>query len=908
LLGDLTVFFLQAGVAMLLTLSHADLCAAPGTPHADVAVSMELTTSAIQSCMNGLTESGVLPSLFEWMPHLLAALDRTTDAGASAGPDLSSAAAKDLIITICAGKAAKTGGCGSCNTRTSQHLVGRFVACSLEQLSGMTLPSASEQHSPGLMHSMIGGLGHLLIAPVVLAVLGNPGLLSVFADVSVHDDAPAHSLTVTKDNATLCHWQKILQIWLELKEFARTHGIDDESLHSESEGVVEPTWVDALLRSDARALSHVPFRAVLLADDPPGNNCSMRVIECTLSLAQAAAESVSAHRRKYPRSELTDTVTVAAAGLLVSAVANLNGFLTQQRNGDQHSVLKRVHEAVLVVQSTFTTTITLLSSPTLPHMAYVLSDVDGECVRRSYAATVYGGLLNLAATLHNFQSSAVDPGSAAVLKKYEQLWLLAALTGLCAHHSSSASAQSRGAFRSAAATLAVGAEYRRVLMDYARRVSAGCDKDCADMLLSAWAELGGDASELQHVLQSGGAGPHAAVVPATSVVTSKQPPLHTTPSSAVKRSFLAAVTSAGSSSSAPGSFAPPTKRQTLAAETPAGEFVKIAVAQGDLDALATKSGYGAKAKQGIVSVTYTGADRTDLNAQSQQLQSQQVSQLLERQASQQVGGEIPASAPGIVATAAPPLSTSAADVERPPLAVSAQVERGAALTSPARPVVASAAPVTTQQHSDSTTYISPSPAAAGAPSLPLSAAAITRIQSGYFHSNFASVGYATASSSASKRLLSAREPALATGGDKAGHEAIQAEEEVAILQKHSQIAQHEIFNSGEDKPGVSTSAAAQHASTEARCAEAAAASGDAAEGISSVVLRTQQRLRECIAVLNAVQHATAGAPGGAVTDGVQATAGTAENTEQALSAAIRDSHRLTGLLLELWNKSRNSSP
>jgi hypothetical protein len=890
---------------MLLTLSHADLCASAGAPHADVAVAMEVAANAIRSCMSGLTESGVLPSLFEWMPHLLAALDRTTDTGASAAPDSSSAAAKDLVITICTRNAVDSDGRSSCNTSTCQHLVGRFVACSLEQLSGMTLPSASEQHSPGLMHSMIGGLGHLLISPVVLAVHGNSGLLSVFADASVHGDGAAHPPTVTKDNVTLHNWQKILQIWLELKEFARTHGIDDESLHSESEGVVEPTWVDALLRSDARALSHVPFRAVLFAEEPSVNSCGMREIGCTLSLAQAAAESVSAHRRKYPRSELTDTVTVAAAGLLVSAVANLNGFLTQQRTGDQHSVLKRVHEAVLVVQATFTTTITLLSSPMLPHMAFVLNDEGGECMRRSYAATVYGGLLNLAATLHNFQSGAVNTGSAAVLKKYEQQWLLAALTGLCAHHSSNASAQSRGAFRSAAATLAVGAEYRHVLLNYARLVGAGCDKDCADMLLSAWAELGGDANELQRVLQSGGAGSHAAVVPATSAVTSKQSPLHTTPSSAVKRSFLAAVTSAGSSSGAPGSFAPPAKRQTLAAETPAGEFVKIAPAQSDLDALAAKSGYGTKAKQGVVPVTYTGADRTDLNAQSQQLQSQQVSQLLERQASQQVGGEIPASAPGIVATAAPPLSTSAADVERPLLAAAAQREGTAVLTSPARPVVASAAPVTTQQHSDSTTYISPSPAAAGAPSLPLSAAAITRIQSGYFHSNFASVGYATASSSASKRLLSAREHALATGGDKAGHEAIQAEEGVAILQRHSQIAQQEIFNSGEDKPGVSTSTVGQPASVGV---EAAVAGGDTAEGISSVVVRTQQRLRECIADLNEVQHLASGAPGGAVTADVPATARTAENTEQALSAAIRDSHRLTGLLLELWNKSRHTSP
>jgi hypothetical protein len=666
--------------------------------------------------------------------------------------------------------------------------------------------------------------------------------------------------------------------------------------------VVEPTWVDALLRSDARAVSHVPFRAVLLADDSLADNCGLREIGCTLSLAQAAAESVSAHRRKYPRSELTDTVTVAAAGLLVSAVANLNGFLTQQRTGDQHSVL---NEAVLVVQATFTTTITLLSSPMLPHMASVLNDDGGECMRRSYAATVYGGLLNLAATLHNFQSGAVNPGSAAVLKKYEQQWLLTALTGLCAHHSSNASAQSRGAFRSAAATLAVGAEYRHVLLNYARLVGAGCDKDCADMLLSAWAELDGDANELQRVLQSGGAGSHAAVVPATSAVTSKQPPLHTTPSSAVKRSFLAAVTSAGSSSGAPGSFAPPTKRQTLAAETPAGEFVKIAPAQSDLDALAAKSGYGTKAKQGVVPVTYTGADRTDLNAQSQQLQSQQVSQLLERQALQQVGGEIPASAPGIVATAAPPLSTSAADVERPLLAAAAQREGTAVLTSPARPVVASAAPVTTQQHSDSTTYISPSPAAAGAPSLTLSAAAITRIQSGYFHSNFASGGYATAVGSASKGRLSARESALETGGDKAGNEAIQAEEDVAILQRHSQIAQHEIFNSGEDKPGVSTSAVEQPASVGV---EAAVASGDAGDGISSVVGRTQQRLRQCIADLNAVQHVASDAAGAAVTADVPATAGTAENIEQALSAAIHDSHRLTGLLLELWNKSRNTSP
>jgi hypothetical protein len=874
---------------MLLTLSHADLCAPAGAPHADVAVSMDVAAGAIQSCMSGLTESGVLPSLFEWMPHLLAALDKTADVSASVGPDSRSAGAKDLVITICTRNAVDSDGRSSCNTSTCQHLVGGFVARSLEQLSGMTLPSASEQHSPGLMHSMIGGLGHLLISPVVLAVQSNPGLLSVFADVTANGDAPAHPATVTKDNAPLRNWQKILQIWLELKEFARTHGIDDESLHSESEGVVEPTWVDALLRSDARALSHVPFRVVLLADDSLADNCGLRECGCTLSLAQAAAESVSAHRRKYPRSELTDTVTVAAAGLLVSAVANLNGFLTQQRAGDRHSVLKRVHEAVLVVQATFTTNITLLSSPTLPHMAYVLSDVDGECVRRSYVATVYGGLLNLAATLHNFQSGAVDPGSAAVLKRYEQLWLLAALTGLCARHSSSASAQSRGAFRSAAATLAVGAEYRRVLMDYARRVGAGCDKDCADMLLSAWAELGGDASELHHVLQSGGAGPHAAVVPATSAVTLKDTPLHTTPSSAVKRSFLAAVTSAGSSSSAPGSFAPPAKRQALAAETPAGEFVKIAVAQGDLDALASKSGYCTKAKQGVVPVTYTGADRTDLNAQSQQLQSQQVSQLLEGQASQQVGGEIPASAPGIVATAAPPLSISAADVERPLLAAAAQREGTAVLTSPARPVVASAAPVTTQQHSDSTTYISPSPAAAGAPSLTLSAAAITRIQSGYFHSNFASGGYATAVGSASKRRLSAREPALETGGDKAGNEAIQAEEDVAILQRHSQIAQHEIFHGGEANPGVITS-------------------GDATAGVDSVVLRTQQRLRECIADLNAVQHVGSGAPGGADTDGVQVTAGTAQNTEQALSTAIRDSHRLTGLLLELWNESRHTSP
>jgi hypothetical protein len=876
---------------MLLTLSHADLCASAGAPHADVAVSMEVAASAIQSCMSGLTESGVLPSLFEWMPHLLAALDRATDSSASAAPDSSCAAAKDLVITICTRNAVDSDGRSSCNTSTGQHLVGGFVACSLEQLSGMTLPSASEQHSPGLMHSMIGGLGHLLISPVVLAVQGNPGLLSVFADASVHGDGAAHPPTVTKDNVTLRNWQKILQIWLELKEFARTHGIDDESLHSESEGVVEPTWVDSLLRSDACALSHVPFRAVSFADDLPVNNSGMRVIECTLSWAQAAVESVAAHRRKYPRSELTDTVIITAAGLLVSAITSLNKALTQLHTGDHHNELKRVHEAVATVQSTFITCNTLLSSPTLPQVAFILRDIDTECVRLSCAATVYGGLLNLAGTLHNFQSGAGDPESmsTAVLKKYEQQWLLAALTGLCAHHSSSAGAQSRGAFRSAAATLAVGAEYRRVLMDYARRVGPGRDKDCADMLLSAWVELGGVADELQHVLQSGGAGPRTAVVPATSAVTLKDTPLHTTPSSAVKRSFLAAVKSAGSSSSAPGSFAPPAKRQTLAAEPPAGEFVKIAPAQSDLDALAAKSGYGTKAKQGVVPVTYTGADRTDLNAQSQQLQSQQASQLLGRQASQQVGGRVSVPAAGSGPNAAPSLPTSAADFERPSLAVPAQGERAAALTSPPRPVVASAAPITTQQHSDSTTYISPSPAAAGAPSLTLSAAAVTRIQSGYFHSNFASGGYATAVGSASKRPLSAREPALETGGDKAGNEAIQAEEDVAILQRHSQIAQHEIFHGGEANPGVVTS-------------------GDATAGVDSVVLRTQQRLRECIADLNAVQHVASGAPGGADTDGVQATAGTAQNTEQALSAAIRDSHRLTGLLLELWNKSRHTSP
>jgi hypothetical protein len=218
------------------------------------------------------------------------------------------------------------------------------------------------------------------------------------------------------------------------------------------------------------------------------------------------------------------------------------------------------------------------------------------------------------------------------------------------------------------------------------------------------------------------------------------------------------------------------------------------------------------------------------------------------------------------------------------------------------------------QHSDSTTYVSPSPA--------LSAAALQRIQSGYFHSRFATGESSTGRREEKPKLPERAEQDLPEGAV----EGRQAEGPVRDRAgtPGDFIAPLPADGGDEEEREPSVAASLQEELVAAEDADAAVVTaGDAVAAashraggtvehaqpvpldastlpVNQAILQTHARLRACLAELRGTtdDRALLAAEG--------ATGLPSELTaEQALSAAIRASHELTGILLEQWNKAHS---
>eukprot|EP01032_Pedospumella_encystans_P009838 gene9838-11551_t len=921
----------MAGIAMLVSVCHAHLCdtltppPAPARSHAQQpprsqshSASLDILLRALHQSMNSMTESGVLPGLFAWVPPLLARLC-PSDADSSFSSNMQGSSITstnkerkgDGVITVAQNHSHKA-------SEHSVRFLCSFLRHALQQLSSMSVPSASEQHSPSLMHNMISGLRCLLVFPLVLCVTGMRGVHHLFEDkMSVLPHDSTATTPVSPAQQVINNWKSILSLWLELREFTVAHFGEEEKDLAASEEEVDPSlaWIEALLGQNAAKVANVSFRLhpTISAQDELSRTemvCSAdesvhKDLQTSLLLVQAALEVSVQHRCKYPRSPLTTGLAVSAASILVSLCASLDVNSVGEMKEYSAVSLKAVDGLINKILPLFPTLDAHLAELGAGKIRFCIQSLADPSHRDAQLMeVVFTSLFQCIASIHHSPQTAMS-------SRYVKQWTLAVLSSLCAHQNALTNrSQSGFGFRSAASTLAVGEPHRAVVRAFVSlltttnngdRLVHGVDAEMKEFIMTAWRELGGADNEILSVFNQVGdinAGDDSTKSVTSEALASSSVEQQTgsfaalpvAPGSTVgvKRSFVPALASpvpvlAGAHNESFSS--PPPKVPKVAPSnahiTPVAPitYVKVALQPSDLASLAQKT---SNTRQGFVPATYTGADRTNLNEQSQQSQVGTSSQLISQLASQAMPP--PLSPPlRVSAQARSPLTGSEPQVF--PIAQSALVSGSHPLPSVATENHTTVAPVYmhASQHSDSTTYVSPSPALGNNP------ASVQRRQS--------MMGLSAPRTPASLPLL-----------DDMQCESVPAGTEPTVIAQDSHVNSS---SSGSSSNSSSSLSVQIHAAGESSGAMDVAQSeldhnnhtiapeSHHSEGETHNSDRNHTVLAVSAELHHTIQQLSA--------QNIISTGGLPvpqqENRAGLLSAAIRQSHKLTGILLDLLSEN-----
>lgn len=772
--------------------------------------------------MNSMTESGVLPPLFSWIPAILARLQaqsieeqvHPSNVVHSEVPEVAAPAAggskskenhpAGVISIRHAGTRAgngdndeEMGGGQVVNTDACVLILTSFLQRSLQQLSSMTVPTASEQHSPSLMHSMIGGLRCLLSAPLILCIGGGKGVSALLEQPSVHMNTtgyemgangnvnraavPSSSSTATATvaepsdvhllqagNRVIANWRSILSLWLELKEFAVQHysGGDFDSSQAADSDIA---WIDVVLSSCAPLVHTVPFVTYPVATHAGTVSVSvqegLQEMYAVLWLVQAGVESSVQHRRKHAHSTLGSGLALTLLSLLVSTSVSLASMLCEGaaaiRAGAGGDSCVRNHYAA-VNFSVLTKVIDAIISKYLTVFAQVHAhamEMFGETPKYFICSTTFGAseivfsnILKIIATVHRAATPVKGGGGGAgggcggstMELIYVKRWTLSALSSMCAVNT--AVNNSVRGFRTAVSRLAAGGSLRKVLREFASSLmlpglgggsSAVPDGEVQDIVLSAWRDLGGEEAELAGMFgtaQVPASSPITTAVSASASASGSASLANTSATVGQKRSFIPTV-APNPRVSAPTAVVEETPSKAARYEMPTTGFLKVSTPAAELAALAQKSRGGMHARQGFVPATYTGADRANLDQQSQQ-HSQLLSQMQSQQHSAQqpldhsFQQQLPPAPPQVPSSGEAPQVPSQRDraASQPAAGAPSQQSVWPDMSPPKRPTATSAVLVLqlqqqqqshqghVSQHSDSTTYVSPTPNAQQGPS------------------------------------------------------------------------------------------------------------------------------------------------------------------------------------------------
>lgn len=686
---------------LLMTLSHACLSTnSPANdsyeslPTAPAYASTNIIHRALFQCMNSMTESGVLPPLFTWIPFILARLQsvrgQQNDTSVSVANDVNSTG---VIAIRCDTVEDRTSGLGNGNACVL--ILASFLQRSLQQLSSMTVPTASEQHSPALMHSMIGGLRHLLTAPLIICIgfgRGVSALLEEHSTLSPVTTAQTDSLVpsvhlLEAGNKVIANWRSIMSLWLELKEFAMHHYAEGD-LDAAQASDPRIAWVDGILATNHTKVHIVPF--VADTTSPTSPKCAVQGLQelyATLCLIRAGVDSSVQHRRKHPQSKLTSSLALTLLSLLVSSSGVLKGLFSA--SGDSASAVQLVAVNNTKAIDSIVAKYLTLFPPLLTHVTDMLDECPRFCIGSTTAGPseiIFSHLLQVIAALYEVASSR---GAGSALMIHVKQWALSMLSSLCAVNTAVNNAI-RG-FRSVAARLTAGVSMRQVVKNFVAALAQPVDAELQEIISAAWRELGGVEAELTAFFSVGE--PAVSSTPTANPLASpllsgaKLAPAKDAPSTGLKRSFIPSVVPAVLALNIT-SAKVPRHDVTTSVQTPAssGGFLKVTVPALELAALAQKANAGLNARQGFVPATYTVADRANLDQQSQQ-GSQLHSQLASQAPSQHQ----------------PDLESEPAAQRIPSQTVWPQM-------SPPKPQLSyTTARTRVSQHSDSTTYVSPTP-------------------------------------------------------------------------------------------------------------------------------------------------------------------------------------------------------
>ena len=585
----------------------------------------------LKRSLNSITESGLLPLLINWMPVLLMSLlspDCRTYHHSRENAHLNTTtvaiAKKDIGL----------------NRSLLSHFLVLLQSEYCAHLATMVSLSPSEQCSPSVLHNIINGLRNLVSIPLIALITSQQfgysywtTILDTAKEQERHFQDNKEDATIGQhSNSFLENSRKLLTLWLQLEI---THGeaidvgkVSGEETHME--------WTQRFFGFSDDVVRSTPFTGAIFDNASVPEQSLVADLRFSFRYLHMLLDVLNIHGGK-PGESSSPSVRVIVqyvVGLVSSLSLSLYRFVSfavQRQERNLVPLLSGIHWCIGDLLEVFKTASFLhvngkFRKPLLVHVTE--NDEDSNIAWKDFVLeSVLNSIVRIIESL--IES---DPGKVDHFEKAKELIEQSLLSVMsCCGAIKSQEDQGRVSNTSFLKTLQrmlrkVGSSVWKL-----SSVSSIAESSMANtwqLVLTSWAEFG-DGRELSIALS---AQPH--VGDSTAVVIANPTTSTNTSSSAakakssLKRSFADTVACSKtpdlvSSKAIKSVSQPPTSLKKKVDNkydlVSPPQYLKLQLSDRDLDVLEERC---RKARQGIVPVTYSSADRAQLDAQSQLIESQ----------------------------------------------------------------------------------------------------------------------------------------------------------------------------------------------------------------------------------------------------------------------------------------------